>query len=403
MALHGCPMRLVSAAALLSAGLLASGTLQAQPDGFDAEEFALAFHRVTGEPMDTQSIASRSRAALASSAFDRPEVIAGEKAQLDARLASMDPSRAFTVTIDDRITEYDHDAGQFSIELFTPGYYVPVQAYGQEYRVVFANAASARAIPMERDAAREFDARLTRSGRQISNEIRFRVIGKGDPVGAVAGPLVVRAEMLSVRVLDQSGQLVVTPRIAAVDGGSPFAGFDASAADVAGLRIGVHRSDMEATLSRLFGAVSPGVLSLRSGGFTGFTGTIQVNGMGCRSLVGQRKSPGPGAVCVTAYYDADEVVRMVRIERLFPPDFNGEVFRKALVLKYGPATGGRSRTSWGPGVPGAVLNAPDTVVDALTAAVTSDRDITSIGSNRRENFIVSLQLIDAAWAAQFGR
>ena len=76
------------------------------------------------------------------------------------------------------------------------------------------------------------------------------------------------------------------------------------------------------------------------------------------------------------------------------------MFEKALVKKYGPANGSqRSGISWGPGVPGAVLNNPSITVDALVASAAADHDISDLGGNRLQNVIVSLQLIDAAWAA----
>ena len=387
----------------VGAGLLVlavSVTIAAQSDdGFDPEVVALTYHKVSRDQLDTRAVASRSQAAMRATNFDRPDVIAAEHQRLENQIESMDAAREFTITIDDRITEYDRSSSQFSIELFTPGYYIPLRAFNQEYRVVFANAASARAIPMGLDEARDFDARLNSFGRQIKNEVRFRVIGKGDPTGAVNGGVVVRAEITGARVLDRTGQVVFTPTVAAAGSGPAFAGFDASKADVAGLRVGVSKSAMEATLTRLFGKVTPGYMS-GEGSFKGFAGVMEVNSMGCRSGFGRKTKPKPGDVCVTAYYDAGDVVRMVRIERLFPPNFDSGLFQKALVQKYGPVTGGRSRTSWGPGVPGAVLNDPNGVVDALTASAVADRDISDLGGNRLQNVIVSLQLIDAAWAAK---
>ena len=390
----------VAVATCIALALTLTAVISAQTDdGFDPEAAAFTYHKVSRDQMDTTAVASRSQAAMRATNFDRPDVIAAEQKRLDAQIEAMDPSREFTITIDDRITDYDRASSQFAIELFTPGYYIPFEAFGQQYRIVFANAASARAIPMPLDQAREFDARLNSFGRQIKNEVHFKVIGKGDPAGAIGGNLVVRAEITSARVLDRAGQVVFTPRVTAAGAGPAFAGFDASKADVAGLRIGVRKSEMEATLTRLFGKVTPGYMS-GEGSFKGFAGVIEVNSMGCMSSFGQKKKPKPGDVCVTAYYDASEMVRMVRIQRMFPPNFDSEVFRKALVQKYGPPSGGRSGTSWGAGVPGAVLNNPDGVVDALTASAVSDRDISDLGGNRIQNVVVSLQLIDATWAAK---
>jgi hypothetical protein len=391
--------RLASLALVL---VVALATLSAQSDGFDPEIVALTFHKVSGAPLDTQALAAQSQAAMRAGGFDRPDVIAAEQKRLDAQLASMNPAQEFTITIDDSISQYDHNTGQFSIELFNPGTFIPVRVFNREYRVVFANAASARAIAMPKDQAREFDAKLNSFGRQVNTEVRFKVTGKGDPVGGVLGDLVIRGEIVAARVLDRSGQLVFAPTVVATSAMPAFAGFDSSKADVAGLRIGVSKKDMEATLTRLFGKVTPGYMGTE-GSFTGFTSVIEVNSMGCRSGFSAKKKPQPGAVCVTAYLDSSDVVRMVRVERLFPPGFDSRVFEKALVQKYGPASGSRRGSSWGPGVPGAVLNNPSTTVDALTASAAADHDISDLGGNRLQNVIVSLQLIDANWAKQFAK
>lgn len=376
--------------------------LSAQSDGFDPEVVAMTFHKVSGSPLDTQAMAAQSQAAMRASGFDRPDVIAAEQKRLDAQLASMNPAQEFTITIDDTISQYDHTSGQFAVELFTPGTFIPVRAFNREYRIVFANAASARAIPMPKEQAREFDAKLNSFGRQVNTEVHFTIAGKGDPVGGVLGDLVIRGEIVSVRVLDRAGQVVFTPTVLATSAMPAFAGFDSSKADVAGLRVGVSKKDMEATLTRLFGKVTPGYMG-GGGSFKGFASVIEVNSMGCRSGFNAKKKPQPGAVCVTAYLDSRDVVRMVRVERLFPPGFDGTVFEKALTQKYGPANGSRPRSSWGPGVPGAVLNNPQITVDALTASAAADHDISDLGGNRMQNVIVSLQLIDANWAKQFGQ
>jgi hypothetical protein len=392
-------MKLRTAAAALFL-VLALLVASAQSDGFDPDVVALTFHKVSGAPLDTQALAAQSQAAMRASGFDRPDVVAAEQKRLDARLAAMNPAQEFTITIDDSISQYDHNTGQFSIELFTPGTFIPLRAFNREYRIVFANAASARAIPMPKDQARDFDARLNSFGRQVNTEVRFKVIGKGDPVGGVLGDLVIRGEIVAARVLDRAGAVVFAPNVLATSAMPAFAGFDSSKADVAGLRVGVSKKDMEATLTRLFGRVTPGYLS-GEGSFKGFASVIEVNSMGCRSGFTVKKRPQPGAVCVTAYLDSSEVVRMVRVERLFPPGFDSNVFEKALVQKYGPASGGRRGSSWGPGVPGVVLNNPSITVDALTASAAADRDISDLGGNRLQNVIVSLQLIDANWAKQF--
>ena len=73
-----------------------------------------------------------------------------------------------------------------------------------------------------------------------------------------------------------------------------------------------------------------------------------MNSGGCRSGFNAKKRPQPGAVCVTAYLDSSDVVRMVRVERLFPPGFDSNVFEKALIQKSGPrrAAGGEQLGTW---------------------------------------------------------
>src|SRR5688572_15163049 len=161
--------------------VLALIVVSAQSDGFDPETVALTFHKVSGAPLDTQALAAQSQAAMRASGFDRPDVIAAEQKRLDAQLASMDPAQEFTITIGDSISQYDHTSGQFSVELFNPGTFIPFRAFNREYRVVFANAASARAIPMPKEQARDFDAKLNVFGRQGNTEVGLEVTGRGEP------------------------------------------------------------------------------------------------------------------------------------------------------------------------------------------------------------------------------
>jgi hypothetical protein len=170
---------------------LGAGTLSAQDGGFDPEQLALVYHRVSSEAFEVNRVAEASSAVRSASNFDRPDVLKAEVARLQSLLAAANAAQEFTTRVNDRISEYDHARGEFAITLFTPGYYMPVQAFGQEYQVVFANAGALKAIPMPKEEARGFDERLNGMGRRITNEIRFRITGKSDPAGAVTGARVV--------------------------------------------------------------------------------------------------------------------------------------------------------------------------------------------------------------------
>ena len=207
--------------------------------------------------------------------FDRPNAAKAEVARLRALIANADPAREFVISVNDNISQYDHDRGEFSIGLFQPGYFVPMYAFGQQYQLVFANAERVRAIPMEKASAREFDTKLNAIGRGVLNEIHFKVTGQGDPAGAVTGARVIRAEVTAARLLDRQGHVVFTPSVLA----SPkltnvaAAPFDARSADVAGFHVGVSAEDFAATLERLFGPVTKGPAERNA--FPGIAGTVE--------------------------------------------------------------------------------------------------------------------------------
>jgi hypothetical protein len=230
---------IIPAAAMMFVAILPLA-LPAQDTGFDETRVALTYHHLTGDPLDVRAVAERSDAARRASNFDRPDVVNAEAAKLTKELDGMDAEHEFVLSVNDRISEYDHDRGEFTIQLFAPGTYVPVQAFGQQYQIVFANAAGAATIPMPREQARAFDARLNSMGRSVLDQLRFRIVGRGDPAGAVTGDRVIRAQLLSVRVVDRNGAELFTPDLAAP--ATPVAAqppLDLEAADVAGFRVGV--------------------------------------------------------------------------------------------------------------------------------------------------------------------
>ncbi|MEW5977631.1 MAG: hypothetical protein AB1898_17695 [Acidobacteriota bacterium] len=391
------PMKIIILLVVL-VGLLFLPAGGAQSDGFDEEGVALTYHKISGEPLNFQSVAERSEVVMRASGFDRPDAIQAEVTRLQQALAAANGEREFLITVNDSISQYDHERGQFSINLFMPGYYVPVQAFGQLYQLVFANAESGRAIVMPKEEARGFDAQLNRMGRSVSNEIRFRVIGKGDPAGAVTGARVIRAEMTSARLLDRVGNVLFLPKI--VPHQVPDAGkglLSMPVADVAGFRVGVRAKDLEATLTRMFGPAqrSPG----RSTDW--FAGKLTVNETGCVPMFG-RPSPKPGAVCISAFVDQDDVIRSIRVERVFSY-FDAEVFRKALTQKYGPVaaavSGSNFALGWGPEVDpklGYTQSAPH---NALTAHYANNADFLSRSGNALPQIRIVLSLADAGWAA----
>jgi len=387
------------------AGLLLSSPVapaRAQHDSLDTRAVALTFHKLTGQPLDVRAAAERSDAMRAATSFDRPDVLKVQTAQLERDLAASDARHEFVVLVDDNISEYDHERNEFSVMLFRPGYYVPLQVFGQEYRLVFANADAARGIPMPKEQARVFDAKLASSGRYVANEIHFRVTGAGDPAGAVTGQRVVRADIISVRLLDRSGAVVFTPALVASRGTLPAAtpARDLRDADVAGLHVGVRSKDLEATLARMFGKVEK--RARNNSWYAGFNAGLFVNEMGCMAIPNGRRPPQPGTVCVSAYADERDIVRSIRVERVFPW-LEQEAFRAPLVRKYGPVSraGGNGSYALGWGLPldstyAFDRSGPGT---AITARYETNDDFFSLANNALPKIRVVLELVDAAWVS----
>jgi hypothetical protein len=105
-------------------------------------------------------------------------------------------------------------------------------------------------------------------------------------------------------------------------------------------------------------------------------------------------------VCVTALFDGSEIVRSIRIERVFSWH-DGEVFRKAVTQKYGPVSSAHNSGSafalgWGPEVS---LGAQSASRNALTAHYMANDDFMSRSGNRIAEIRIVLDLLDAQWAA----
>ncbi len=371
--------------------------LVAQQDDPDAVRIALTWHRLTDQPLDVQRVAERSDVVRRASNFDRPDALAAEVSRVEAMLAAANANELFQMQISDRISEYDHDLGEFSITLFQPGYFIPITAFGEQYQVVFANAEAARPIPMAKEEARAFDQRLNAIYRNVITEVQFRIIGGGDPTGGVTGARVIRAELVSAKVTDRDGRLIATPNVTPAVAAAPF---DPGGLDVAGFRVGVSVADLSATLERLYGPVERGGPGENPP--PGMTGVVRVNSMGCMSLPG-RPEAKPGAVCLTAWHDDKQIVRAIRIERLFP-SMDGETVRKALVAKYGPVTtasGSRGFTlGWGPDVVvGRTANGPIQQA-TLLASFGAHESFMSRGTNRIPDTRVVLHLVDVEWASR---
>lgn len=378
-------------------GLTCAGSAQAAGRDFDPEQLVLTYHKLAGKPFDVDRYAASSNIVARASGFDRPDVLKQEVARVRAIFDAGSDSIDFETDIQNSISDYDHDKGEFSIAIFEPGSYMPVSFHGQQYRVVFANAGAARAIRMPKEEAREFDRGIMRDGsRGVLTSVKFRIVGDGDPAGAVDGQNVVRAELVSTKTTDTDGTVLSTPDLAAASAGAaPVAAFDARAIDAAGVRIGVSADDLEAAITRLYGKPDRTPRGPRSDYDPRFAGEIELDLMRCIYVQGQRDhEPVPGDICLRAYYDTDGIVRQVRIQRVLPR-FDYEQARAAAIARFGPAAalrgGNTPELSWG-------IKDPK-LGPALVLRIDPYGNTLSFGYSEVRAGSLELTLTDVAWAA----
>jgi len=194
------------AAAVLAASTLPAGVdaRSARAEGaprLDATGVALAYYKVSGESLDFEAAARHSAAAARAPAAARSIAIRAELERLRSGFAATSAAREFTMRVRDRVSAYDRATERFEVGLLASGSTVRFRAFGEHYRLLFVNASTVRTIAVPRAFARDLDAWLRASGRRVTHEVRFRVVGAGDPSGAIAGPRVIRAEIVSSRVI----------------------------------------------------------------------------------------------------------------------------------------------------------------------------------------------------------
>ena len=175
--------------------------------------------------------------------------------------------------------------------------------------------------------------------------------------------------------------------------------FDATRLDVSGLRVGGRAKDFDATAQRLYGPVTR--LARSPTWFAGYASALQVNAVQCAHAADRTPRGNQSAVCITAYLDADDVVRGIRIERVFA-FMDAATFRATLVRRYGDADvendHARWSLGWGPQLDPALAYDAAGPLNALTAHYSDDVRLNA-ARNGAPRIRITLQLVDAAWVA----
>ncbi len=184
--------------------------------------------------------------------------------------------------------------------------------------------------------------------------------------------------------------------------GTELALFDAGRSDVAGLRVGGKAKNFAVTATRLFGAVSR--VPRNRDWYQGYAAALAVNAVGCATTPGRHHGGRIGTVCVTAFLDDQDIVRGVRIDRVFPY-MDGDTFRATMVQRYGAANAGQEIGSqwlgWGPAVdPRLAFDSagPRTTLTAHYGPVDAVDDVMGRSAKVAPAIRITLQLVDAVWA-----
>lgn len=387
-------------ARLLAASLLLIGpAAQAADEELDPEVLALTWHKISGAPFDFDRAVNASPKVAGPQTFDTADIKKAELARLHAIHDAGSTSIEFTTVVNDGIGQYDHDKGEFPIQLFQPGIFLQYPYHHADYRLVFANVDDVRAISMpKKEEARAFDQKL-RTLRPMNTVVRFRLIGSGDPQGAVGGDRVMRGEILSMKVVDRADQVVYAPDVKPYSVEPPKK-FVAAEVDIAGMRVGVGADEFKAALERLYSADVERVDAKGKGGMdTRYAGYLEIDLLTCMGGGYRRRDPAAGDVCVRAYFDDDDVIRTIIMLRVFPW-MEIEPIRAAAIARYGTVSqsSGAAYIGWGPTVDPKLLSYKFQEGYAITMNINSPSDLMG-GNYSRPLVIVALQLIDPEWAA----
>ena len=240
-------------------------SLYQQPP-LDGMSLAFAYDHMDGITPDFRSYAERSTAYMSASAFDRDAVLAREIARLQQQFRNFDLSRVYDVRLSTQLRQYDTARGGYALALSEDSF-IPMHdpATFKNYGLQFRNIGDVNFIPMSNAAAGRAFAERSRLDNQSSLagivvlQMAFRLTD-APPVVDNGGPVMVRADVLAARVLNNSTGSVIydfglTPaatRAPAGPGTESVTGGQGvlKAADVQGLRLGMTRTEAETVAAK---------------------------------------------------------------------------------------------------------------------------------------------------------
>ncbi len=182
---------------------------QLQMTGLDA---AFAFARMNGTTPDFRPYAEHSSVYTNATTFDRPAALDREIARLEGLFGTFDLDRVYQMRIGVPIQQYDADKGGYPVgfgDTSRIGLTDPVTYHALS--LMFRNATDVATIPVpDATAARNlaqrnaFDTHSAQASQGVL-QMSYRLV---DAPPSLQGQDVLRADVLSARVLSQAGQVV---------------------------------------------------------------------------------------------------------------------------------------------------------------------------------------------------
>ncbi len=366
------------------------------------------YHKLAGEPIDFEGIAGMLQNVARAGQFEKANVQAAEVAKMKARYEATDPEATYSVRVRSNL-KYELEQERFEIELFEPGrhlLYRPLDTLGVDSRhatqaqlyhrkLVFANGASARYIPLPKAEAAKIGNVAQYGSTGAAAELEFRVVGAGDPTGAVDSGGVLRAEILALRFDGLDLPVTVTPYDPKALREKPVSGFD-----IVGLKTGVPLTTLQRAIEKEFGPI--GAIRPGNNEDPRLVSGIGHNPDGCFTF-GNRVA-AVGNVCIRAFADDRGTVRKIIVEQILE-GADWEPIREALLQKYGAMSESVSKSNnryyaWGPEVARSVTMdeqlAPQRALAASVSTIQSAMD--RMAASTRVSTNLRIRLVDPDWA-----
>ncbi len=367
------------------------------------------YHKLSGEPIDYDAIGPMLDKVARAGQFDKDAVMAEEIAQMKSAYAAADPEATYSLRVGTSL-KYDLESERFMVDMFEPGRHLlyrpmsallgrrhAVQARNYDRKLVFANVESARYVAVPKAEAARIGHVAQHGSTNSTAEIEFRLVGTGDPTGAVEGHHIVRAEIVTLRFPDLDWDIPVKPYDPAALPVKPVNSFD-----IMGLKTGIPLKALQRTIEKEFGPI--GAIRPVNKEDARLVSGIGHNPDGCYTF--GNKVAEAGSVCIRAFADERGTVRKIIVEQILDGADWGPI-RESLLRKYGAMAESISKSNnryyaWGPEVaPSVTMDeqlAPQRAFTASVSAVQSAMD--RMAASTRVSTNLRIRLIDAEWAGE---